>query len=86
MLHITNGDSVAGTLRETGLPGEVAISADILHEGPCPSGVDETTFRETRARYLADSGYAAYDEALAALVRSDAAFDDAADGDEVVLW
>ena len=44
------------------------------------------TFRETRARYLADSGYATYDEALAALVRSDAAFDDAADGDEVVLW
>jgi len=86
MLHMTNGDSVAGTLRETGLPGEVAISADILHEGPCPSGADETTFRETRARYLADSGYATYDEALAALVRSDAAFDDAADGDEVVLW
>jgi hypothetical protein len=33
-LHITDGESVAGTLRESGLPGEVVIDGDLLYEGP----------------------------------------------------
>jgi hypothetical protein len=37
MLHITNGDSVGGTLRQTGLPGDILAWKDILHEGPAPS-------------------------------------------------
>ena len=86
MLHVTNGDSVAETLRDSGLPGDVAISADVLHEGPCPTGADEPAFRETRARYLADAGYAPYDEILARLVHSDAMLDAAGDADEIVLW
>ena len=32
MLHITNGDSTAGTLRQTGLEGEVIPWRDVLHE------------------------------------------------------
>src|SRR5689334_4401749 len=32
MLHITNGDSVGQTLRQTGLPGDILIWRDILHE------------------------------------------------------
>jgi hypothetical protein len=86
MLHITNGDIVAEKLREAGVPGEVVISADVLHEGPCPTADDEAVFRETRARYLASAGYTDYDEALAALVAADAALDVARDDDEIVLW
>ena len=86
MLHITNGSSVGDTLAETGLPGQVALSADVLHEGPCPTGLEPGEFRETRARYLAVAGYARYDEALASLASADAAIDAALDGDEVVLW
>src|SRR4051812_946444 len=86
MLHITNGDSAGDTLREAGLPGDVIISADVLHEGPCPTRADATAFRETRARYLADAGYAAYDDALATFVGADAALQAACDGDEIVLW
>jgi hypothetical protein len=33
-LHITDGESVAGTLRESGLPGEVVIDGDLLYERP----------------------------------------------------
>jgi Domain of unknown function (DUF1835) len=86
MLHITNGDAVATKLREARLPGEVSVSADVLHEGPCPTTADVTDFREARARYLADAGYAAYDEALEMLVRQDAALHAARGEDEVVLW
>jgi hypothetical protein len=33
MLHVTDGESVAGTLREAGLPGEVIVEGDLLYEG-----------------------------------------------------
>jgi hypothetical protein len=86
MLHITNGDAVARKLREARLPGDVSVSADVLYEGPCPTTADVTEFREARARYLADAGYASYDEALETLVRWDAALHAARAEDEVVLW
>jgi hypothetical protein len=86
MLHITNGDAVAGKLRDASLPGEISLSADVLHEGPCPTRADATAFRETRAHYLADAGYAAYDDALATFVRADASLHAACEGDEIVLW
>jgi hypothetical protein len=33
-LHITDGESVAGTLRASGLPGVVVVDGDLLYEGP----------------------------------------------------
>jgi hypothetical protein len=86
MLHLTNGDVVAGMLRETGLPGEVAVTADVLHEGPCLATADPAEWRETRARFLADSGAGTYDEVLERYVEADAALHAARDHDEVVLW
>ena len=86
MLHITNGDSVAGTLRQTSIGGEVAIQADVLHEGPVMADASPTEWRETRARYLADQGYAAYSDALERLVEWDAALHAARSHDEVILW
>ena len=86
MLHITNGDIVATKLREARLPGDVSVSADVLHEGPCPTTGDVTDFREARARYLTDAGYAVYQEALETLVRQDAALHASRGEDEVVLW
>jgi len=86
VLHITNGDSVAMSLRASGLGGDVSIQADVLHEGPCPADASPTEWREVRARYLADQGYAIYDEALERLVEWDAALHAARAHDEVVLW
>ena len=42
MLHVTNGDNVAGVLVETGLPGEVIPWRDILHVGPVPNTSEES--------------------------------------------
>jgi hypothetical protein len=33
-LHVTDGESVAGTLRESGLRGEVVTDGDLLYQGP----------------------------------------------------
>jgi hypothetical protein len=42
MLHITDGESVAGTLRESGIPGRVAVYGDLMYEGPIPAGIEAT--------------------------------------------
>jgi hypothetical protein len=86
MLHVTNGDCVAQRLVRSGLGGDVAVQADVLHEGPCPAGVSDAEWVETRARYLASRGYARHDEALEQLVASDDALGAAGSHDEVVLW
>jgi hypothetical protein len=51
-LHVTNGDSTATTLRETGLVGDrLVVWRDALHEGPVPD-VDDARLRATRAQFL----------------------------------
>jgi DNA-binding transcriptional MerR regulator len=55
-LHVTNGESVASTLRRTILGGAVLAWQDALHEGPldCLPSAD---FRALRAGFLADCGW-----------------------------
>ncbi len=86
MLHITNGDSAANGLRQSGIAGDIAVQADVLHEGPCPGDVSMAEWREVRARHLAEQGYTTYDEALERLVHWDGSLDAARAHDEVVLW
>src|SRR5204862_1749866 len=52
-LHITNGDSAAGTLRHTSVANRVLAWRDVLHEGPVPA-VDDVELRRTRAEFLAE--------------------------------
>ena len=63
MLHITDGESVAGTLRESGIPGVVATYGDLMYEGPAPAGLDEAAWCDVRARFIAEAGYATLEEA-----------------------
>jgi hypothetical protein len=89
MLHVTNGDVAAGTIRLSGVAGErgeVAVTADVLHEGPAPGGLPPERWRKVRARYLAESGYDDYDSCLARLTRWDHTLEDYRSYDEVVLW
>jgi hypothetical protein len=37
LLHVTNGESAADTLRQTALGGAVLPWQDVLHEGPLPA-------------------------------------------------
>ncbi|HTG33144.1 MAG TPA: DUF1835 domain-containing protein [Thermoanaerobaculia bacterium] len=89
VLHVTNGDVAAGTIRVSGVAGErgeVAVTADLLHEGPAPGGLPPERWRKVRARYLAESGYDDYDSCLARLTRWDRTLEDYPSYDEVVLW
>src|SRR2546425_4236380 len=83
-LHITNGDCAAGTLRQF-LTDPVSITADVLHEGPAPH-VDLNTWHQLRARSLAQSDQASFEDTRNDLARSDRAIAEADRYDEVVLW
>jgi hypothetical protein len=86
MLHITDGECVAGTLREAAIPGVVATYGDLLYEGPVPPDADEPNWFEIRAQFLAGVGYATLDEAREfqrACAQTLAAY---SEHDEVVIW
>jgi hypothetical protein len=86
MLHITDGESVAGTLRESGIPGEISTYADLMYEGPAPGGLDAEAWREVRARFIAEAGYATPDEARRYLKSCDDTLLAASRHEEVVIW
>jgi hypothetical protein len=86
MLHITNGDSAANGIRETGLPGEVLSWMDVLHEGPVPENLTLDELRTVRARFIASCGWDTFERSLDQFSRCDRALAASLDQDEVVLW
>ena len=44
-LHVTNGDVSAQGLARSGLPGDVLVWRDVLHDGPVPSDGQLAPFR-----------------------------------------
>lgn len=85
MLHIVDGESVAGSLRQAGISGEVAIYGDLMYEGPAP-GLDDGAWVETRARFMADAGYAGLDEARRSMQACNDALASALRNEESVIW
>lgn len=85
-LHVTNGDVAADLIRRAGFPGEVSVTADVLHEGPAPAGLPPERWRKVRARYLAECGYDDYETSLATLTRWDRTLEDYRSYDELILW
>ena len=55
MLHIHNGDSTAGTLKEFGFAGEHKAFQEVLMEGPAPGGLSPDEWLQVRAGFLAGS-------------------------------
>lgn len=86
MLHITNGDSAAGTLAQAGLGGSVLPWRDILHEGPVPAALSAEALRALRARFIADCGWGDYAGVLADFAARDATLAGSRACSEVVLW
>jgi len=86
LLHVTNGDSAAETLRRTGLGGAVLPWRDTLHEGPVPA-LPRRELLRTRAGFLADCGFGTRQAVLASLEERDAQFlAGLRDETQVVLW
>jgi hypothetical protein len=86
MLHITDGESVAGTLREAGIHGAVSTYGDLMYEGPAPEGLDEKAWADTRARFIADCGYATLEDARKYLQACEDTLAAFVQHDEVVIW
>jgi uncharacterized protein DUF1835 len=86
MLHITNGDSTVRQLQQAGLPGQVIAWKDVLHEGPAPAGLSLDQLRALRARFIADQGWASYEDVLDDFLRRDSALEQFQMHKEVVLW
>ena len=86
MLHITDGESVAGTLRESAIPGNVSTYGDLLYEGPAPGGLDAEAWRDTRAGFMAEAGYASLEEARRYLKACDDTLAISFAHEEVVIW
>jgi hypothetical protein len=86
MLHITDGESVAGTLRESTVAGDVSTYGDLMFEGPAPGGLDAEAWRDTRARFMADAGYATPEEALEYLTACEETLAAFPQHEEVVIW
>jgi hypothetical protein len=84
VLHITNGDSAADTLRVV-LAAPVLVVADVLHEGPCPR-VNGDAWHDVRAQFL--TGYGAdREQTRTGFAASDRAIADALAREErIVLW
>ena len=86
MLHITDGESVAGTLRESGIPGVVSVYGDLMFEGPASAGLDAEAWRDTRARFMAEVGYGTLEETRQYLKGCEDALAAYSQHDEVVIW
>jgi hypothetical protein len=84
MLHITNGDAAAETIRRARVPGVVVAWRDVLHEGPVPEGLSFDELRAVRARFIADE--TEYAPVLESFAARDAALAASVDEDELVLW
>jgi hypothetical protein len=82
-LHVTNGDSTAQTLRQTGLVERRVVWRGALHEGPVPD-VDDARLRTVRAEYLAGGGVSAA-QVLRGFEERDRALA-AGRGGEYALW
>ena len=85
-LHITNGDSAAGVIQDTGLTGAALSWRDVLHEGPVPPGLSLAELRPVRARFIAEAGWGAFDAVLAEFAARDRALESALAYAEIVLW
>jgi hypothetical protein len=86
MLHITDGESVAGTLRQSAVPGEVRIFGDLMYEGPAPAGLTDAEWWDRRARFLSESGIFTLAEARHALKTFEDSLNIIPKHDETVLW
>lgn len=86
VLHVTNGDSAARTLRQTSLGGVVLPWRDVLDAGPVPAGPRSELLR-IRAEFLSGCGWGSAAGIRSSFEQRDRQFTQALeDGQPVVLW
>lgn len=86
MLHIHNGESTGGTLREFGFPGEHKAFQEVLMEGPAPGGLSFDEWVDVRARFLADAYELKLENCEKDLREQEAWLRRFSEHDETILW
>ena len=86
MLHIVNGESTAGTLEQSFVPGERFSFRDALLNGPTPFGLSGQEWRRMRAQHLAEAYGLDLQECLQVLLNQEEKLATLAEHEEVVLW
>ena len=86
MLHVTNGDHAADTIKAANLGGIVLPWQDVLHEGPVPAGLSLEHLRGIRAAFIADQGWGKYERVFSELAHRDDTILGVAAEDEINLW
>lgn len=86
MLHITNGDSVVSTFRQSRFPGVYLSWADVLHDGPVPDLPTLSALFDVRARAFADFGWGKYEQIRAGFAEREMLLNTFRKHEEVILW
>jgi hypothetical protein len=86
MLHIHNGDSSAGKLKMTDVPGEHLPFRENLMAGPTPQGLTAEDWRSVRARFLSADNGLDEEQCRKDLADQDEALSRFRDHEEVILW
>jgi hypothetical protein len=86
MLHIHNGNSTAGTARNSNIPGAHLAWREALVCGPVCGELGEADFLETRARHLSTAYAVDLDRVRSELREQHQALASFRDHEEVVLW
>jgi hypothetical protein len=86
MLHIANGDSVAGTLIHSTVPGKKMAFQEDLTSGPTPLGLSTSQWLRLRADFLTQTYQPAERDVLLELMEQQAALESHARHQETVLW
>jgi hypothetical protein len=86
VLHVTNGDCAVEVLRAAGMRGDLLPWRDVLHEGPVDPRLSLADLSAVRARFIADSGWAAHEDAASQFRERDERLQRCAADEEVVLW
>jgi hypothetical protein len=86
VLHISNGESVISTFRQSRFPGKYLSWIDVLHDGPVPQTSTLEELSDVRARALADFGAGEYQKIRESFAQRDRTLNEFRKHEEVVLW
>ena len=86
MLHITNGDSIANTLRESAVPGQKAAFREDLTSGPALPGLSTNEWLRLRADFLSQAYGGPVQECIDGLTKQLTVLESSDQHQETVLW
>jgi hypothetical protein len=86
MLHIANGDSIAGSLIHSTVPGQKIAFQEDLTSGPTPAGLSTSDWLRLRADFLIRAYEPEERDVLLELTEQQSALESQAQHQEIVLW